>query len=126
MIREAFQKIFDSPPDVVVRAPGRVNLIGEHTDYNNGYVLPAAIDRYVWFAGRARSDRTVCARSVDFADAVEFSLDAIERDAQHPWSNFIRGVSKYLEESGYRLRGADLAFGGVPPDRRFTLEAHCG
>ncbi len=115
MIQEAFQEIFGSPPAVVVRAPGRVNLIGEHTDYNNGYVLPAAIDRYVWFAGRPRSDRTVRAHSVDFADAVGFSLDAIERDAQHPWSNFLRGVSKYLEESGHRLRGADLAFGGDVP-----------
>jgi galactokinase len=115
LIQEAFQEIFGSPPAVVVRAPGRVNLIGEHTDYNNGYVLPAAIDRYVWFAGRPRSDRTVRAHSVDFADAVGFSLDAIERDAQHPWSNFLRGVSKYLEESGHRLRGADLAFGGDVP-----------
>lgn len=115
MIQEAFQKIFGSPPDVVVRAPGRVNLIGEHTDYNSGFVLPAAIDRYVWFAGRPRSDRTVRAHSVDFADAVEFSLDVIERDAKHPWSNFLRGVSKYLEEGGHRLRGADLAFGGDVP-----------
>ena len=115
LIQEAFQKIFGSQPDVVVRAPGRVNLIGEHTDYNNGYVLPAAIDRYVWFAGRARTDRIVRARSVDFTDEAEFSLDAIERDEQHPWSNFLRGVAKYLEESGHHLRGADLAFGGDVP-----------
>jgi len=100
---------------VVVRAPGRVNLIGEHTDYNNGFVLPAAIDRYVWFAGRKRADRTVRAHAVDFTDAVEFSLEAVERDSQHPWSNYLRGVSKFLEESGHRLPGADIVLGGDVP-----------
>jgi galactokinase len=114
-IEEGFQKIFGSAPEVVARAPGRVNLIGEHTDYNNGYVLPAAIDRYVYFAGRKRNDRMVRAHSLDFADAVEFSLDAPDRDARHPWSNYLRGVSKYLEEGGHRLSGADLVFGGDVP-----------
>lgn len=115
MIAEAFHKVFGSNPEVVVRAPGRVNLIGEHTDYNNGFVLPAAIDRYIWFAGRKRADRSVRAHSIDFADVVEFSLDAVERDAPHPWSNFLRGVSKYLEEAGHHLQGADLVFGGDVP-----------
>jgi len=115
VIAEAFQKVFGSRPEVVVRAPGRVNLIGEHTDYNNGFVLPAAIDRYIWFAGRKRADRRVRAHALDFADVVEFSLDTVERDSQHPWSNFLRGVSKYLEEAGHRLQGADLVFGGDVP-----------
>lgn len=115
VIEEGFREIFGSPPEVTVRAPGRVNLIGEHTDYNNGYVLPAAIDRYVWFAGRKRSDRTVRAHSSDFADAVEFSLDGIERDPIRPWSNYLRGVSKSLEENGHLLSGADLVFGGNVP-----------
>jgi galactokinase len=115
VIEETFEKIFGSPPEVVVRAPGRVNLIGEHTDYNDGFVLPAAIDRHITFAGRRRDDRTVRAHSVDFQDAVEFSLDDIQRDAAHPWSNYLRGVSKYLEEGGHRLAGADVAFGGNVP-----------
>jgi galactokinase len=115
VIEEAFQKTFGAVPEVVARAPGRVNLIGEHTDYNDGFVLPAAIDRFVWFAGRKRADRTVRAQALDFADAVEFSLDAIERDAQHPWSNYLRGVSKFLEEGGQRLPGADLVVGGNVP-----------
>jgi len=114
-IEESFEKIFGSAPEVTARAPGRVNLIGEHTDYNSGYVLPAAIDRYVYFAGRQRNDRMVRAHSLDFADAVEFSLDSLERDPNHPWSNYLRGVSKYLEESGHRLTGADLVFGGNVP-----------
>ena len=115
LIEETFKKIFGSPPEVVVRAPGRVNLIGEHTDYNDGFVLPAAIDRHIVFAGRRRGDRTVCAHAVDFQEAVEFSLDDVQRDTAHPWSNYLRGVSKFLEEDGHRLMGADVAFGGNVP-----------
>ncbi len=115
MIEENFRKIFGAAPEVVVRAPGRVNLIGEHTDYNDGFVLPAAIDRYVWFAGRRRTDRKVRAQAVDFQDAVEFSLDDLQKDPRHPWSNYLRGVSKYLEAGGHRLSGADVVFGGDVP-----------
>ncbi len=115
MIEQAFQSIFGAPPEVVVRAPGRVNLIGEHTDYNDGFVLPAAIDRYVWFAGRRRADRTVRAHSLDFKELVEFSLDSIERQAKHSWSNYLRGVSKFLEADGHRLPGADVVVGGDVP-----------
>ncbi|PYV23641.1 MAG: galactokinase, partial [Acidobacteria bacterium] len=105
MIETAFEKTFGAAPEVVVRAPGRVNLIGEHTDYNDGFVLPAAIDRYIWFAGRARRDRTVRVRALDFNDAAEFSLDAIEKDPAHSWSNYLRGVAKFLEANGHRLSG---------------------
>ncbi len=115
MIEETFQKIFAAPPEVVVRAPGRVNLIGEHTDYNDGFVLPAAIDRHITFAGRRRDDRTVRAHSADFGDSIEFSLDNIQRDDVHSWSNYLRGVSKFLEEDGHRLAGADVVFGGNVP-----------
>ncbi len=115
VIEEAFQKAFGGAPEVVARAPGRVNLIGEHTDYNQGFVLPAAIDRYVWFAGRRRPDRRVRLRSLDFHDAVEFELDGLERDGEHTWSNYVRGVAKYLEEDGHRLPGADVVFGGDVP-----------
>ena len=115
MIDDTFKKLFGSSPEVVVRAPGRVNLIGEHTDYNEGFVLPAAIDRYVEFAGRRRADRKVRAHSLDFNDSVEFSLDDIQKDSEHRWSNYLRGVSKFLEEDGHRLTGADLVFGGNVP-----------
>jgi len=115
VIEDAFLRIYGSAPQVVARAPGRVNLIGEHTDYNNGFVLPAAIDRYVWFAGRIRTGRVVRAHSFDFSDSVEFSLDALERDSKHGWSNYLRGVAKFLEGNGHRLQGADLVFGGDVP-----------
>jgi galactokinase len=115
VIEENFQGIFGGAPEVIVRAPGRVNLIGEHTDYNLGYVLPAAIDRYVRFAGRRRADRTVHVHSLDFESSVEFSLEAIEKDTVHAWSNYLRGVSKFLEADGHRLVGADIVFGGDVP-----------
>ena len=110
-----FKKVFGSSPDVLVRAPWRVNLIGEHTDYNEGFVLPAAIDRYIEFAGRRRADRKVRVHSADFDDSVEFSLDDIQKDPVHRWSNYLRGVSKFLEADGHRLTGADLVFGGNVP-----------
>ncbi|MGH9448611.1 MAG: galactokinase, partial [Terriglobia bacterium] len=114
-IAAKFREAFGNDPELIARAPGRVNLIGEHTDYNQGFVLPAAIDRYVWYAGRRRTDRTVRALSADFQDWVEFSLDAIERDDNHPWSNYLRGVSKVLETDGLRLPGADVVLGGDVP-----------
>jgi galactokinase len=115
MIEEMFAKLYGATPEIVVRAPGRVNLIGEHTDYNDGFVLPAAIDRFVAFAGRRRADRRVRIHSTDFQDSTEFSLDAIEKDSAHRWSNYLRGVSKFLETDGYRLPGADIVFGGNVP-----------
>jgi galactokinase len=115
MIEDAFRKIFGAPPEVVVRAPGRVNLIGEHTDYNDGFVLPAAIDRSIAYAGRRRADRQVRACSVDFQDSVEFSLDDIAKDGKHAWSNYLRGVSKFLGEDGHQLSGAEVVFGGDVP-----------
>jgi galactokinase len=115
MIEHSFQRIFGSLPEITTRAPGRVNLIGEHTDYNDGYVLPAAIDRAISFAGRRRSDRTIAVHSLDFNDSVEFSLDHIQKDSQHRWSNYLRGVSKFLEADGHRLCGAEIVFGGNVP-----------
>src|SRR5271157_2935200 len=115
MTEQTFQQIFDSPPEVVVRAPGRVNLIGEHTDYNDGFVLPAAIDRTITYAGRRRADRRVRVYSDDFKASVEFDLDDIQKATENTWSNFLRGVSKFLEADGHHLTGADIAFGGDVP-----------
>jgi len=114
-IEETFQQTFGSPPETVVRAPGRVNLIGEHTDYNDGFVLPAAIDRAITYAGRRRADRRVRVYAEDFQATVEFELDDLQRDNEKRWSNYLRGVSKFLEADGHRLTGADIAFGGDVP-----------
>lgn len=99
----------------VFRAPGRVNIIGEHTDYNDGFVLPAAIDRDVLMAAKSHGGRNVTLHSIDFAGESSFSLDEIGYDAEHPWSNYLRGVCFVLEEAGYHLRGADIVFGGDVP-----------
>ncbi len=115
MIEERFRQIFGALPEAVVRAPGRVNLIGEHTDYNDGFVLPVAIDRSIEFAGRRRPDRVVRAHSLDFEDTVEFNLDDLQKDSRHGWTNYLRGVSKFLEADGWRLSGAEVVFGGDVP-----------
>ena len=115
MIEQAFVEAYGTEPEVMVRAPGRVNLIGEHTDYNDGFVLPAAIDRAITYAGRRRTDRLVRVFSMDFRASAEFSLDDIQKDSQNTWRNFLRGVSKFLEADGHHLTGADIAFGGDVP-----------
>ncbi|PYV18358.1 MAG: galactokinase [Acidobacteria bacterium] len=115
VIEQKFEEVFGGKPHFVARAPGRVNLIGEHTDYNDGFVLPVAIDRFVWFAGCRREGRTVRAYALDFHAQSEFSLDQTLRDEEHAWSNYLRGVSKFLESDGHPLPGADLVFGGDVP-----------
>ena len=100
---------------LVVRAPGRVNLIGEHTDYNEGFVLPAAIDRDVMIAARGRRDRAVRVRSLNYGEAVEFTLDGIAYDRDHIWSNYVRGTLKVLAESGAPLCGMDMVVTGDVP-----------
>ena len=74
-ISTVFQQHFNERPTFIVRAPGRVNLIGEHTDYNDGFVLPMAIDRAILIALRPRSDRRVLLHSLDFDQPADFSLD---------------------------------------------------
>jgi galactokinase len=114
-VEEQFREAFRGEPEVVVGAPGRVNLIGEHTDYNEGFVLPAAIDRYVCYAGRRASGRKVRAFSIDFNDWTEFDLDDLRPDDNHSWSNYLQGVSKFLETPQLKLPGAELVLSGNVP-----------
>jgi galactokinase len=92
-----------------------VNLIGEHTDYNDGYVLPVAIDRCILMAAAPRPDRQVVLHALDFDQRTEFSLDDIRHDAQHPWSNYQRGVAFFLQERGFELPGMDAVISGDIP-----------
>ncbi len=114
-LRRAFSQAFGVWPDVVVRAPGRVNLIGEHTDYNEGFVLPVAIDRAIYIAARARADRQVRLVALDMGQRTEFALDAIARDETALWSNYVRGVALFLQQAGYALRGLDGVIQGDVP-----------
>jgi galactokinase len=103
-VSTAFHDKFGSPPEVVVRAPGRVNLIGEHTDYNDGFVLPMAIDRWVCIALRARSDGLVRATSLDFHEVVEFQAKSPVRGGPS-WGEYLKGVA-------WSLANPDLNPGG--------------
>ena len=80
VVKESFKKQFSAEPAFVVRAPGRVNLIGEHTDYNDGFVMPMAIDRAVYIALSQESDKRVRLYSIDFEIWGEFSLEDLQKD----------------------------------------------
>jgi len=114
-ITEKFNEVFASAPEVIVRAPGRVNLIGEHTDYNDGYVLPVAIDRDILIAASSTKDLTVSLYSVNFDRVSAFSLNHIERARTNKWSNYIRGVAWMLKKRRKHIHGANMAIQGDVP-----------
>lgn len=112
--RAAFGERFGGPPEVVVRAPGRVNLIGEHTDYNDGFVLPMAIDRAVVVALRPRADRCVRAVSLDFEEEATFDLDDLTRGGPG-WAEYLKGSAWAYAEAGGLLAGWEgVVTGDVP------------
>lgn len=108
-----FRTLYGGPPDLLVRAPGRVNLIGEHTDYNDGFVLPAAIDRELWIALRPRTDLEVRAQSLDFGPG-GFSLEGLT-PGEDGWIEYLKGVAWVLHEAGHRLTGWEGVLGGDIP-----------
>lgn len=108
---DLFTARFGGEPDVVIRAPGRVNLIGEHTDYNDGFVLPMAIEQATWVALRARDDRIVRLVSEGHGD-VDFSLDDLVRDTDG-WAEYIKGVAWAMGPA--QLRGWEGAFASDIP-----------
>ncbi|MDH7490230.1 MAG: galactokinase [Anaerolineae bacterium] len=114
-LRADFCRRWSTIPTHCARAPGRVNLIGEHTDYNDGFVLPMAIDRDIWIVFASRNDRQVRLWSADFGQASAFAVDAIARDPSAPWSNYVRGVAWALAERGIALRGLDAVIQGQVP-----------
>ncbi|MBW2430741.1 MAG: galactokinase, partial [Deltaproteobacteria bacterium] len=100
----AFKRYFGHPCPFVVRAPGRVNLIGEHTDYNDGFVLPIAIDRAVWIALRPTSTHQVILHSLNLKQSAEFSLKNIKHENQE-WVESVKGIAWTLQQAGYLLNG---------------------
>jgi len=117
ILTQHFGRVFDNRPDLIARAPGRVNLIGEHTDYNDGFVLPMAIDYDIRIAARARPDRTVRLYSVDLDKHDTFSLDDVRRVAADKvtWADYVRGVADVLQREGFVLHGMDAAVTGNVP-----------
>lgn len=114
LIRQ-FRQHFDGVPTLVSAGPGRVNLIGEHTDYNDGFVLPVALKRDVRFVLRPRTDRLVQLYSIEFDEEGNFDLDAISFNRDKLWVNYIQGMVQSLEQEGIRLVGIDAVFSGNVP-----------
>ncbi|MCX6067351.1 MAG: galactokinase [Chloroflexi bacterium] len=107
LISKQFQQAFGALPELWVRAPGRVDLMGSHTDYNMGYVMTMTVNQDTWIAARHRPDRQVCLRSLNIDGQSCIDLDNISHDKDVPWSNYVRGVAKVLQEKGYALQGFD-------------------
>ncbi|HKY04106.1 MAG TPA: galactokinase [Blastocatellia bacterium] len=110
-----FKKLYQSSPRLF-RAPGRVNLIGEHTDYNDGFVLPMAINRHTVVAASRRSDRRVRVFSANVDESFEFDLDSAAPAPRRVWLDYVEGVARSLESRGARLSGADLALRSNVPE----------
>lgn len=113
-LSDEFQRSYRTRP-AIFRAPGRVNLIGEHTDYNDGFVMPAAIGFYTWIAASPRADRTLHVRSGEFHETIDLSLDSLGGPPRKHWSDFVRGVAAVLQSRGIRLTGANLIIQGQVP-----------
>lgn len=113
-MQQTFHELYGTDAQTY-RAPGRVNLIGEHTDYNDGFVMPAAIGFATWVAAAPRIDRRLVIHSEDFAERIEFDLDEPQAKARQHWSDYVYGVAITLEQGGYGLRGANLLIRGDVP-----------
>jgi galactokinase len=113
-LSRVFQDLYGARPRLF-RAPGRVNLIGEHTDYNEGFVLPMAIDRETVVAARQREGRRVRVYSLNIEEHAEFDLDHPGARERGIWLDYVEGVARALERRGVRLQGADLAISSDVP-----------
>jgi len=113
-LQDEFQRSYQDFPSIF-RAPGRVNLIGEHTDYNDGFVMPAAIGFYTWIAASGRPDRVLHVRSKEFQETVDLPLDSLAGPPRKHWSDFVRGVAAVLQSKGTPLSGANLIIQGQVP-----------
>lgn len=110
-----FQQIFGSEPTTVVISPGRINIIGEHIDYNDGYVLPAAIDKIICFAFEKNNSNTSRIIAMDLNDEFEINLkDEVQHDNE-VWTNYIRGVFQQLKSGGFQFEGVNCVFSSDIP-----------
>jgi galactokinase len=112
-IREKFIEFFDKDP-LLVFSPGRINLIGEHTDYNEGFVMPAAIDKKMVVAIAKNNMNQGRVYSLDFDEEFAFNLDSFGSKKGH-WATYVMGVTAQLQQAGYPVKGFDMVFGGDIP-----------
>jgi galactokinase len=113
-LRQQFHALYDAAPRIFC-APGRVNLIGEHTDYNEGFVMPAAIDSYVWAAISPRTDYKLRVHSINYSESVEVDLGKSDALPRSHWSDYVHGVVLMLRRAGVNLTGANLLLRGDFP-----------
>ena len=115
LLADAFEAAYGLKPEQWSRAPGRVDLMGSHTDYNMGYVMTMTTGMDTWIAARSRPDRQVRVRSLNVGGQSQFSLDNIGPDEDTPWSDYIRGIALMMQQAGYTLQGFDgLVHSTVP------------
>ncbi|MCD6169472.1 MAG: galactokinase [Candidatus Latescibacteria bacterium] len=108
-----FLQLFGSKPELAVKAPGRVNLIGEHTDYNEGFVLPVAVNRSIGIAARGRQDQQVFLYSLNFKEMASFSLNGFGKDGS--WADYPKGVIHEYQKLGEYVSGFDaVVYGDIP------------
>lgn len=113
--KDFFEKTFNSTQDLVVLSPGRINIIGEHIDYNDGYVLPAAIDKIICFAFEKNDTNTASIFAKDIDDSVTIDLTAKMELSQDIWTNYLRGVLLQLELKGHKISGFNCVFSSNIP-----------
>lgn len=113
-IQQAFEEQYGMAPELKVKAPGRINIIGDHTDYNLGFVLPAAIDKYTYFACARSHSQNISVTSYDYGKTLEITPD-IDAITSVGWQKYIEAITLILKEKGYPFQGFHLLMGGDIP-----------
>ncbi|KQT22516.1 galactokinase [Chryseobacterium sp. Leaf405] len=114
--KEAFRSTFESEPERIFLAPGRINIIGEHVDYSDGFVLPAAIDKHIYFAVKKTNDSQICTFfAKDFNDSFSFNVKEKQAPVSQIWVNYLLGVFNAIQESGKEIGGLQIAFSSTIP-----------
>ncbi|KPJ69292.1 hypothetical protein AMJ44_04100 [candidate division WOR-1 bacterium DG_54_3] len=123
-LRALFEKLYEFPPEILSSAPGRINIIGEHTDYNLGYVLPAATNFRLYFLASKREDEKVLVRAENFQEEESFTLKDISLPQQKKWINYIKSIFWVLEKEGFHIRGINgLLWGDIPLEAGLSSSA---
>ncbi|MDQ1162484.1 galactokinase [Chryseobacterium sp. SORGH_AS 447] len=113
---EAFRSVFQSEPERIFLAPGRINIIGEHVDYSDGFVLPAAIDKHICFAVKKTDDSETCTFfAKDFNESFSFNVNEKQSPVSQTWVNYLLGVFNAIQESGKEIGGLQIAFSSTIP-----------
>ncbi|MEN4761195.1 galactokinase [Chryseobacterium sp. C39-AII1] len=113
--KEAFQTAFSSDPERIFLAPGRINIIGEHVDYSDGFVLPAAIDKHICFAVKKTDDSKIIFFAKDFNDSFSFDVNKKQFPVSQTWVNYLLGVFNVIQELGKEVGGLQIAFSSTIP-----------